>query len=254
MKEMEKIVFGMVHLLPLPGTARYSGGMEQVYQKALSDADALVRGGVQGIIVENDGDQPYSSQMDLEQCTAQAAVASLIRRQYAKVQLGISAAFNDYRSGLAIASAVQADFVRIPVFVDTVVCFCGTISPCCDKAMKYRRHIAADQVKIFADVQVKHAHMLLPEIPVEESVSLAQASGADAVIVTGTGTGIETPIETVNRAKSVAKVPVYIGSGTTSSNAAQQLEIADGAIVGTYFKTDGFVDVDKVKKFMGVLK
>ena len=34
-------------------------------------------------------------------------------------------------------------------------------------------------------------------------------------------------------------VPVFVNTGVRAENVAAQLEIADGAIVGTYFKEDG---------------
>ena len=43
-----------------------------------------------------------------------------------------------------------------------------------------------EDIKVLADVQVKHAHMVLPYITVEQSAKEAVDSGADGIIVTGT--------------------------------------------------------------------
>jgi predicted TIM-barrel enzyme len=45
----KKVVIGMVHLLPLPGTPFYQEGtMEQTLEKAVADATALYHGGADG--------------------------------------------------------------------------------------------------------------------------------------------------------------------------------------------------------------
>src|ERR1700757_2446418 len=56
----EKPVIGMVHLWPLPGAPGYTGyGMQKIIDNALSDAELLVKGGVDGLMVENMWDLPY---------------------------------------------------------------------------------------------------------------------------------------------------------------------------------------------------
>ena len=57
--------------------------------------------------------------LDEEQIVA-LAIASDRVKQEVSIPVGIDAAFNDYRTNFAIAKAVGATFVRIPVFVDTV--------------------------------------------------------------------------------------------------------------------------------------
>ena len=50
---------GMVHLRPLPGSPSFAGDMAAIRAQARADAEALVRGGCDAIIVENMGDVPY---------------------------------------------------------------------------------------------------------------------------------------------------------------------------------------------------
>ena len=78
-------------------------------------------------------------------------------------------------------------------------------------------------------------------------------SGVDAIVVTGQVTGNAPPVETPARAKNaVGKTPVIIGSGLDVDNASELLSVADGAIVGSYFKKDGVygnaVDLEKVRQ------
>ncbi len=243
----------MVHLLPLPGTPLYNGNMEEIYSSALRDTRTLEEGGVTALMIENFGDMPYKKTLEIEQVAAMAAVSSVIK-QHTDLPIGIDAAFCDYKAAFSVALAAKADFVRLAVFVDTVESFNGIMEPCSADALYYRKAIGAEHIAILADVQVKHTHMLVPNVPIEESAKVAVSCMADAIIVTGTHTGSETPLEAVKRVKAVVDVPVVVGSGVSSKNIHEQLSIADGAIVGTSLKTsnDPFspIDFEKVKSLV----
>lgn len=251
-----KAIIGMVHLLPLPGSPNFHGDMERIYEQAIYDAKALEEGGVSALMVENFGDTPYPKKLSLEQSTALAAAAAVVKKN-TKLPIGIDAAFCDYQSALACAKASGADFVRLAVFVDTVECFLGIFEPCCSEALRYRKQLQAEDIMIFADVQVKHTHMLLNNIDIVESAKVALSCGADGIIVTGVATGAETPIETVKRVKAGINCPVLIGSGVKAENIKEQMSIADGAIVGSSLKQNDIVtnkvDVKKVIELMNKL-
>ena len=156
--------------------------------------------------------------------------------------MGVDASFSDTPAALAAAYAAGAQFVRSPAFVDTVqVTGLGSIGPCAQEVLHMRRQLGAEDIAVFADVQVKHSHMVNPSVSLEESVQAAADCGADALIVTGLSTGLETPMETVSRAKEASKLPVIIGSGFAPEIAAQQLAVADGAIVGSALKQGGVI-------------
>ena len=79
----------------------------------------------------------------------------------------------------------------------------------------------------------------------------------DAIVVTGQGTGKETPLDKIKYFRSViGNFPLIIGAGLTADN-INQMEWVDGAIVGSYFKPGGAttakVDRELVKKFMSKL-
>lgn len=245
----DKFIIGMVHLLPLPGTCGFDGDMDAIYEQALNDAKALEEGGVNALMVENFNDMPYGKTISLEQATALAAVSAVIKKN-TKLPVGIDAALCDYKAALSSAKAARADFVRLAVFVDTVQCFAGIIEPCCSLALPYRKQLQGEDILIFADVQVKHTHMVIKDIDIVESAKVAQDCGADAIIVTGLATGLETPIESVIRVKNNVKCPVIIGSGINPNNIKKQLDIADGAIVGSSLKTNNKIDINKVRELM----
>lgn len=235
-----KTVIGMVHCLPLPGTAGFEGDYQKIIDRAVEDAKTLERAGVDAIIVENMGDTPFTATLTTAQIAALSAAAMAVR-QAVHIPIGIDAAFNDCKASLSIAGITGADFVRIPVFIDTVIFTDGFIYPCASECMTYRHQMSLDHIKILADIQVKHAHMLLPDITAEQSAKDAADNGADAIIVTGSAVGVETPIEMIDRVKKIVKIPVLAGSGVKASNIKTQLELADGAIIGSSLKKDGIL-------------
>ena len=237
-----KAIIGMIHCLPLPGTVKFNGDLQKVRDQALNDAHTLAMAGVHAIMIENMGDEPYGITMQLEQVTSMCAIAELIKNSV-DLPLGIDCAFSDYRSALAIAKAVGADFVRIPVYVDTVIFSDGIAYPCAHDAQLYRKKIGAEDVLIMADLQVKHTYMLSDKISLIDSYHLAVSNGADAVIVTGKVTGSATSTNELKAIKDIAQVPVYVGSGVNKNNIMEQLAIADGVIVGSSLKPHGDVSL-----------
>ncbi|WP_213951296.1 BtpA/SgcQ family protein [Tepidanaerobacter syntrophicus] len=236
----KKLIIGMVHCLPFPGTVKYEDDMKKIASQAIQDAITLEKAGVDAVIVENMGDDPFNEVLDNAQIVALASVSTLVAQKI-NIPIGIDAAMNDYETALSVAKVIDADFVRIPVFVDTVEYYGGIIEPCAREALLHRKKINAENVKIFADIQVKHTHMLLPTVSIEDSAKAAIDCGADAIIVTGTHIGKETPIEIIKRVKAMSSIPVLAGSGVKKENIREQLEIADGAIVGSSLKIDGII-------------
>lgn len=233
-------VIGMVHCLPLPTTAGFDGDYQKILDHAVQDAKTLERAGVDAVIVENMGDTPFSAKLNKAQLAALTAATVQVKNAV-KIPVGVDAAFNDCEANLAIAAIAGASFVRVPVFVDTVVFTDGIINPCAKQCMEYRKALGREDIKILADVQVKHAHMLLPYLTIEQSAREAADSGADGIIVTGTQIGEETPIDLIQRVKKVVKLPVYAGSGVKATNIKSQMQIADGAIIGSSLKEGGIL-------------
>ena len=249
-------IIGMVHCLPLPGTSGFDGDYQKILDRAVQDAVTLERAGVDAVIVENMGDTPFAALLDKAQLAALTAAAVRVR-EAVKIPVGIDAAFNDCEASLSIAGISGADFIRVPVFVDTVLFTDGIIYPCARKCMNFRKEMGLEHVKILADVQVKHATMLNSQITVEMSAKDAASNGADAIIVTGAVIGMETPIDMLKRVQNVVKIPVLAGSGVNHNNIHEQLQIADGCIIGSSLKKDGIltnpIDYDLVREVVEAL-
>jgi membrane complex biogenesis BtpA family protein len=228
----------MVHLLPLPGAPDFSGNISEIYDLAETEARILATAGVDGLIIENFGDEPYLiGEAAPEQLALIAAITYQVRRQTG-VPIGVNVQFNAWQAEMAIAYGSMADFVRAEVFVDTVISAQGMVSPCSAQITRYRRQLGASNVLIFADIQTKYTTNLLPQA-LAQSAQDAVSAGADALIVTGAATGQATPLDAVADVKQHVNCPVLVGSGTTLENLEKVLATADGAIVRSALKEGG---------------
>ncbi len=255
---VRKPVIGVVHLLPLPGSPLYRGNVRHVVERALEDAELLVENGVDGLIIENFGDKPFTKgRIPREGFALMAIILSKIVERY-KVPVGVNVLRNDALSAMALAYVTGCEFIRVNVYTDTVVTDQGVIEPIAWRLLNYRRELNA-HVYIFADMLVKHGRPLV-NVEIEEAVKNAVYRGlADAVIVTGPETGSPVELEVLRKAKRVAgEVPIIVGSGVNPQNVIELLSIADGVIVGTYFKKEGVtenpVEGERVRELVSIVK
>lgn len=251
-------VIGMLHLPPLPGSPGYRKSASTLIDTVLRDARTLRDGGVHGLMLENFGDTPFFAHtVPTHTVTHMTALAKAVRDEV-DLPLGINVLRNDGASALAIAHAVGASYIRVNVLSGACLTDQGVITGNAAELMRYRRQIGAQGVKVLADVRVKHAAPLADR-PIEEEVDeLVHRAAADAVIVSGVGTGRPTDPEQARSVKRAAcGTPVFIGSGATPDTLCELIPHADGFIVGSYFKRDEQldqpVDPQRVKSFMGAL-
>ncbi|RLG74704.1 MAG: photosystem I assembly BtpA [Thermoprotei archaeon] len=258
---VSKPIIGMVHLLPLPGAPAYEGEpIDDVIDFALKEASALIEGGVDGLIVENMWDLPYYVGKDVppEEIAVQAVAAREVVK-FSNVPVGINVIHNGGRVTLAIAKAAGAKFIRVCLLTGALVWDTGEFDHgCAAELLRVRKMLYAEDIRIFADVCKKHA-VMFPGINLRTHAIWCDFYMADALIVSGTMTGVPPKVEDVVEVKkAVPERPVILGSGVNLSNVKMLLKYADGAIVGTYFKVNGItqnpVDVSRVKKFMRVVE
>jgi membrane complex biogenesis BtpA family protein len=248
-------IIGMVHLKPLPGSPRYGGSWQEVIDAALADAQTLSDGGIDAIMVENYGDVPFrKSGVEAHTIAAMALVAEEIRRLTGK-PLGINVLRNDAIAAMGIAAMCSAVMIRVNVHTGAMLADQGVIEGSARETLDYRAKLRAD-VRILADVNVKHAMPLAP-FPIEESAADAVERGlADALIVTGSRTGASADPDELRRARAAVDAPVLVGSGVSDATAAELLRESDGAIVGSWLKHGGdvekSVDRERVERLMEV--
>jgi membrane complex biogenesis BtpA family protein len=253
---VDKPVIGMLHLLPLPGSPRFGGSLSAVTERVLHDADALVAGGVHGLIIENFGDTPFYPQRVPPEVVAHMTSLAIEVRERCDVPLGINVLRNDGCSALAIAHAVGAELVRVNVLCGARVTDQGLTEGIAHELLRERVALGAERVKILADINVKHSAPLGPPRSIADEVAdTIERGGADVIVVSGSATGQATSVEEVRQAKAAAgDTPVFVGSGVTADTIGDYLRHADGFIIGTALKHDGVVtnpvDAGRVREMM----
>ena len=254
----DKYVIGMVHLLPLPGSPRWAGEMARVLKRAVADAQSLEGGGIDALIVENFGDAPFcKGRVDAHTVSAMTLAVAAVREAVG-IPVGVNVLRNDSRSALAIAAVAGASFIRVNVHTGVMVTDQGVIEGDAYGAVRYRKQLGA-VIKILADVLVKHATPLGIQSIEQAARDTAYRGLADALIVTGSGTGEPTEMEDVVRTKeAVPDIPLLVGSGVHEGNVAKLLSMVDGVIVGTSLKQDGVttnpVDEKRIARLMAVVR
>ncbi len=242
-------IIGVVHLLPLPTSPRWGGSLKTVIERAEREATALASGGVDGIIVENFFDAPFTNgQVDPAVVSAMTLIVDRLMN-LVTVPIGINVLRNDALSGLAIASCVGARFIRVNVLTGVMATDQGLIEGQAHQLLRYRRELGSE-VKILADVLVKHARPLgSPNLTtaVQETI---ERGLADGVILSGWATGNPPSFEDLELAIAAAKgTPVFIGSGANWENISTLIQAANGVIVCSSLKRHGQLEqpVDPIR-------
>ena len=247
---------GMIHLGPLPGSPRFGGDLDLVTEQAARDVKVLLEERVDALLVENFGDAPfYPDEVPGITVAAMSCVIDRLRRGAARmVPWGVNVLRNDARAALAIATTVDADFIRVNVLSGAVVTDQGVIQ---GRAHEVARLRAAwrPQIAILADVAVKHARSLGPRPLGDEIADLVARAGADGILITGERTGRPPSLERLTEARAAlgrpnAKTPpLWIASGMGARELAATVPMAEGWIVGTSLKRGGAVEapVDRAR-------
>jgi membrane complex biogenesis BtpA family protein len=233
-----KPLIAMCHLRGLPGRPRHDAraGMDGVYNALREDVRALLGAGVDGLLFCNEHDLPYSIGVGVEVAAAQAAVIGRLRGEVS-VPFGVDLLW-DPRAALAVARATGAAFVR-EVFTGVFESDMGLFAPDFGALAGYRHAIGGGDIAIFANVTPEFCRSVSGR-SVAERARGAAFLGADALLISGPQAGTAVNLDELREAKENAgDVPVLANTGVTADNAAEILEIADGAIVGTHLKIGG---------------
>ncbi len=238
----KRAVFGMVHLLPLPGAPLFAGSLDAAIEAALRDGRAIADGGADGLVVENFGDRPFFKRdVPPETVAAMTRVVAELMREV-RLPTGVNVLRNDARAALAIAAATGAAFIRVNVHTGAMVTDQGIIEGDAANTMRVRDAISPG-VAVFADHLVKHAVPVGVVDPIQAAKDLRFRGLADALIITGAETAAAADPNQFVLLRDAVDAPLIVGSGLTEFNAGS-FPAADGAIVGTSIKRGGKVEAE----------
>jgi uncharacterized protein len=251
-------IIGVVHLLPLPTSPRWGGNLRTIIDRAEQEAAALAAGGVDGLIIENFFDAPFAK--DCVDPAVVSAMSLVVQRimNLVPIPVGLNVLRNDARSAMAIATCLGAQFIRVNVLTGVMATDQGLIEGKAHELLRYRRELGSE-VKILADVLVKHARPLgSPNLTtaVQETIDRGLADG---IILSGWATGSPPNREDLELALNAAKgVPVFIGSGASWENIPELIAAANGVIVASSLKRYGnieqTIDPIRVSRFVEAMR
>jgi uncharacterized protein len=227
-------IFGMIHLA--------GDSFEDRVTRALDEIKIFEEEGINGCIVENYHGNPV--------CVEE--VFKRLVDTKTKLKVGVNILPNDYESAFYIANKYGAKFIQLDVISGTYLngCLCEP-----SRYSSFRK--SNPDVFVMGGVHPKY----YTPIP-GSNLRLDLETGvkrADAIVVTGRGTGVETPLSKIQEFRGIINdYPLIDGAGLNPENAYSQLLICDAGIVGSYLKvknkTENRLDIHKIRDFMDVVK
>jgi membrane complex biogenesis BtpA family protein len=254
-----KVVLGMVHLPPLPGTPFHEeGSFGQILDGAVQSARALAEGGADGCLVQT-VDRVYAPGEDSDpaRTAAMALVVSAIAEAAGgDFQVGVQLMRNALKASLAVAKVAGGSYIRAGALVGATLTPHGMVEARPLEVMEYRAKISAGHVRIIAEVESMHFRWFGEGRPVAEVARAAMSTGADAVSL-GHPDEARTLEMIAAVRQAVPGVPVILAGYTSHENAARLLAAADGAFVGTCLERGGWggqVDAGRVRAYMDIVR
>lgn len=234
-----KPVIAMLHLSALPGDPAYDSkaGIAAVIARAREELAALQEGGVDGVMVSNEFSLPYLTKTEPITAITMARIIGELLPEVA-VPYGVNVLW-DGRASIDLAVATGAQWVR-EIFTGVYASDFGLWNTNVGKVARYRQRIGAGDVKLLFNIVPESAKYLADRDLKSIAETTVFATAPDAICVSGLTAGAPTDTQSLRIVKdSAGDIPVFVNTGVRAENVADQLAIADGAVVGTYFKQDG---------------
>jgi uncharacterized protein len=250
-----KPVIGMIHLGALPGAPASRLSISELTDQALCEASIYRERGVDGLLIENMHDTPYRRCHAGPEIVAAMAIIGRAVKAESGLPVGVQILAAANTEALAVAHAAQLDFIRAEGYAFAHVADEGLIEASAAELLRYRKMIGAERVRVFADIKKKHSsHAITADISLGAMAAAVEFMRGEAVIITGRHTGEPPRLEDVSEAKAHSSLPVLLGSGIDAENIADFYALADGFIIGSYFKTGGRwenpADAERVERLM----
>jgi hypothetical protein len=255
---VNKPVIAMLHLSALPGDPGFDQGegMSGVIKRAARELTALQGGGVDAVMFSNEFSLPYLTKTEPITSMAMARVIGELRRDI-QVPFGVNVLWDGVAS-IDLAASTGASFVR-EIFTGVYASDFGLWNTNVGEAARHRARMGASNVKLMFNIVPESATYLAHRDIDDVTKTTVFATLPDALCVSGLTAGASTDTQILTRVKAAANnVPVFVNTGMRAANAAEQLAIADGAVVGTFFKKDGVfeneADESRVTELMAAVK
>lgn len=236
----DKVLIGMIHLSGRDSREKVSRALEEI--KIYSE------NGLDAAIIED----YHGSKLDVENTLSALNSRGHQLRKESGLFIGANVLSNPYLSFI-FADRYNLDFVQF----DTIQSSYGhqPLNKRFDENKYSMLRENFPNVFVLGGVRFKYVP------PTGKSLEEDLADGrskANAIVTTGDGTGIITPTEKLrNFRKVLGDYPLIVGAGVDNRNIVEQMEICNGAIIGSYFKdgvTHNKVIPEKVKTLVDLVR
>ena len=228
-KLFNKSIIAMLHLK--------GDSVEDMMRRAKQEIKIYYENGVDAVLVEN----YFGSSADCD------TVLDYLHANYPDKLYGVNI-LGDYKTAFMLAKKYDADFIQI----DSV---CGHLVQQSDAEYgEVLKNLRTEfGITVLGGVRFKYQ-------PVLSGRSLQQdlmfgMERCDAIVVTGEGTGADSPNEKILEFRNqIGSFPLIVGAGVTIDTVEQKLAMADGVIIGSWLKENhrdhGEVSEKYLKEFM----
>lgn len=241
---VKKPIIGMIHLAG-----------ENPVKRALQELDIFQAEGINGAIIEN----YHNKDSDV----ARRALEYAVQKDFSEIVLGVNILPNEFEDSISLAHNHGAKFVQLDYVAGRYIGLNGRASSNVSRVkqlnlLNYKTtRRTYPNIAVLGGVYPKY-YVPVPGSNVEQDLRHGKEL-AEAIVVTGGGTGIETPLEKISEFRRIlGDYPLIVGAGLNPNNAEEQLMIADGAIVGSALKAGNYtgnpLDVGKIRELMKIVE
>lgn len=251
---VEKPVIGMCHMHAMPGDPKFDSvkGLDWVYDQSRTEMTALQDGGIDAIMFSNEFSLPYLTKVETITVASMASIIGELKKEI-KIPYGVNVLW-DPSASLDLAMATGAQFVR-EIFTGVYASDFGLWNTNVGEIVRHQYRIGADHVRLLFNIVPESAVYLGNRQIGDIARSTVFNNQPDALCVSGLTAGAEASVQTLQIVKeAVPDTPVFANTGVRLDNIQEQLDIADGAVIGTAFKQEGNtwnpIEIERVKAIM----
>lgn len=254
----EKPIIAMCHFDPMPGDPSYEAGkgLSWVIERVRQNLRALQEGGVDAVMFSNESSLPYLTKVEPITYVTMARVIGEIMKDIT-VPHGVNVLWDPVAT-IDLAVATGAKFVR-EIFSGVYASDFGLWNTNAGEVVRHQHRIQGANVRLLFNIVPEAAVYLGNRTVADIARSTVFNDRPDALCVSGLTAGVPSSADALKQVKAaVPDTPVFANTGVRLANIEEQLAAADGAVVGTTFKRDGYiwneVDGTRVKEFMKKVK
>lgn len=247
----------VVGIQALPGTTLNTLPFKKILKKAVEEARMLYAAGIRNIMIQNVNDLPMYVHVGTNIVSYMTVIGYAIREALPDdCILGVSVLRDDADAMVAIASAVEADYIRPKAYVGAVVGIDGIHAGIIDQVLEMRYKLKCD-VQIWPDIHDRSTSPL-GGVSLLDACQQAISQGlADALIIAGKD--FDESSKKIHLVKdNLPNVYVFLGGGANVSNLSQIYSMTDGIFVASCLKDTGNMtgnlDPKKLDQFMSVYR